>query len=279
MPSIEDIVIGRTLRLFRSVFSSGEAGQNYTIMGLHNSKTRSIKMSETPKKIIVESVNRNTLSKQVVESIIQLLSSGQMKPGDKLPTEMELMEILNVSRPVLREALSSLESLGVINRKTREGTFFNNKISSHPFSIMLSLAHDNLQAMVEARMALELGLITIAAEKISDEDLKRLKQTIDIIENSKDQDYGEADIEFHRIIALSANNQIVEGMVDSLIVTLVKINSEIKVRDPERTIEHHMAIYKALEKRDPFEAFHQMYLHLDYVRHKVLKNGNSKKGF
>ncbi|MFJ5715996.1 FadR/GntR family transcriptional regulator [Neobacillus sp. NPDC093127] len=229
-------------------------------------------MDETPKKIKVESVNRNTLSKQVVESIIQLLNSGQLKPGDKLPTEMEFMEELNVSRPVLREALSSLESLGVITRKTREGTFFNNKISSHPFSIMLSLAHDNLQALVEARMALELGLITIAAEKISDEELKRLKQTIDVIANSKDNDYGEADIEFHRIIALSANNPIVEGMVDSLIVTLVKINDEIKVREPERTVQHHTAIYKALEKRDPFEAFHQMFLHLDYVRHKVTKN-------
>lgn len=229
-------------------------------------------MDETPRKIKIESVSRNTLSKQVVENIIHLLVSGQMKPGDKLPTEMELMEILNVSRPVLREALSSLESLGVINRKTREGTFFNNKISSNPFSIMLSLAHNNLQAMVEARMALELGLITIAAEKISDEELKRLKRTIDFIENNKDKDYGEADIEFHRIIALSADNPVVEGMVDSLIVTLVKINKEIKVRQPEKTIQHHMAIYRALEKRDPFEAFHQMYMHLDYVRHKVIKN-------
>ncbi|MEH7084080.1 FadR/GntR family transcriptional regulator [Neobacillus drentensis] len=228
-------------------------------------------MDETPKKIKVDSVNRNTLSKQVVQNIIQLLVSGQMKPGEKLPTEMELMEILNVSRPVLREALSSLESLGVIHRKTREGTFFNNKISSHPFSIMLSLAHDNLQAMVEARMALELGLITIAAEKISDEELQRLKQTIDTIANIKDSDYSEADLEFHRIIALSANNPIVEGMIDTLIVTLVKINSEIKIREPERTIQHHLAIYQALEKRDPFEAFHQMFLHLDYVRHKVLK--------
>ncbi|MEH7743447.1 FadR/GntR family transcriptional regulator [Neobacillus drentensis] len=228
-------------------------------------------MDETPKKIKVDSVNRNTLSKQVVQNIIQLLVSGQMKPGEKLPTEMELMEILNVSRPVLREALSSLESLGVIHRKTREGTFFNNKISSHPFSIMLSLAHDNLQAMVEARMALELGLITIAAEKISDEELQRLKETIDTIANNKDSDYSEADLEFHRIIALSANNPIVEGMIDTLIVTLVKINSEIKIREPERTIQHHLAIYQALEKRDPFEAFHQMFLHLDYVRHKVLK--------
>jgi len=236
-------------------------------------------MDESPKIIKVDSVNRNTLSKQVLENIIQLLVSGQLKPGDKLPTEMELMEKLQVSRPVLREALSSLESLGVITRKTREGTFFNNKISSQSFSIMLSLAHNNLPAMVEARMALELGLITIAAEKISDEELKRLKQTIDDIANNKETNYGEADLEFHRIIALSANNPIVEGLVDTLIVTLVKINNEIKVREPERTIQHHMAIYKALEKRDPFEAFHQMFLHLDYVRQKVLKEyPDQKKG-
>jgi GntR family transcriptional repressor for pyruvate dehydrogenase complex len=220
--------------------------------------------------IKVETVNRQTLSKQVLESIVQLLSSGQLKPGDKLPTEMELMDILEVSRPVLREALSSLESLGIITRKTREGTFFNHKISSHPFSVMLALAHDNVQALVEARMALELGLITIAAEKISDEELVRLKKTIDVIANSKDKNYGEADMEFHRIIALSANNPIVEGMIDSLIVTLVKINSEIKVREQERTLQHHLAIYQALVNRDPFEAFHQMYLHLDYVRQKVV---------
>lgn len=227
-------------------------------------------MADTPK-LKVESVNRNTLSKLVMESIINLLESGQMEPGDKLPTEMKLMDQLNVSRPVLREALSSLESLGLITRKTREGTFFNKKISSNPFSIMLSLAHNNLEAMMEARMALELGLIAIAAEKISDEELKRLRKTIDVIDKNRATDYGEADIEFHRIIALSANNPIVEGMVDSLIVTLVKINNEIKVRDPERTIAEHIAIYNALEKRDPFEAFHQMFLHLDYVRHKILK--------
>jgi GntR family transcriptional repressor for pyruvate dehydrogenase complex len=231
-------------------------------------------MDDSPKKITVESVSRNTLSKQVVESIIQLLISGQMKPGDKLPTEMELMEILNVSRPVLREALSSLESLGVIHRKTREGTFFNNKISSHPFSVMLALASDNLPAIIEARMALELGLITIAAEKISDDELAKLKNTIDAIANSTDNNYGEADMEFHRTIALSANNPVVEGLIDSLIVTLVKTNSEVRVRDPERTLKHHRAIYNALVKKDPFEAFHQMYLHLDYVRQKVLNPNN-----
>ncbi|MBV7505490.1 FadR family transcriptional regulator [Bacillus sp. sid0103] len=228
-------------------------------------------MVGSPKNITVESVNRNTLSKQVVESIIQLLISGQMKPGDKLPTEMELMEKLEVSRPVLREALSSLHSLGVISRKTREGTFFNNKIGSHPFSVMLALAHDNIPAMVEARMALELGLVTMAAEKINNEQLSELKQTIDFIANCTDDNYGEADNEFHRIIAFSANNPIVEGMIDSLHITLRKIDSQIKVRERERTLEHHLAIYDALVKRDPYQAFHAMYVHLNYVREKVLK--------
>jgi GntR family transcriptional repressor for pyruvate dehydrogenase complex len=228
-------------------------------------------MVGSPKKIIIESVNRNTLSKQVVESIINLLISGQLKPGDKLPTEMELMEVLDVSRPVLREALSSLDTLGVITRKTREGTFFNNKIGSHPFSVMLALAHDNLPAIIEARMALELGLVTLAAEKISVKQLSKLKETIDIIANSKDNNYVEADKEFHQIIALSADNPIVEGMIDSLIITIRKIDSEITYRERDRTLQQHIAIYEALEKRDPFEAFHHMFLHLDSVRQKLLK--------
>ncbi|WNS78389.1 FadR/GntR family transcriptional regulator [Domibacillus sp. DTU_2020_1001157_1_SI_ALB_TIR_016] len=228
-------------------------------------------MEESSKKLGVQSVHRSTLSKQVVEQIVQLLVSGQMKAGDKLPPEMELMEELGVSRPVLREALSALETLGVITRKTREGTFFNNKVGTHPFSVMLALATDNLPAIIEARMALELGLVTMAAEKITDEQLEKLRKTIDAIANSEDNDYGEADKEFHHIIALSANNPIVEGMIDSLLITHNKVNSLIQVRERERTVEYHKAIYAALEARDPQDAFLQMYKHLDFVRQKVLQ--------
>jgi GntR family transcriptional regulator, transcriptional repressor for pyruvate dehydrogenase complex len=222
-------------------------------------------------KIGVQSVHRNTLSKQVVDRIVQLLVSGKMKAGDKLPPEMELMKELEVSRPVLREALSSLETLGVITRKTREGTFFNSKIGSHPFSVMLALATDNLPAIIEARMALELGLVTMAAEKITTDELAMLQETIDTISNSKDNNYGEADKEFHRIIAMSANNPIVEGMIDSLLITHNKIDSLIHYRERDLTVAYHQAIYGALAAHNPHEAFNQMYKHLDYVRQKVLK--------
>ncbi|MEM1506269.1 FadR/GntR family transcriptional regulator [Domibacillus sp. 8LH] len=228
-------------------------------------------MNASARKLGVQSVNRNTLSKQVVERIVQLLISGQLKAGDKLPPEMELIEELEVSRSVLREALSALETLGVITRKTREGTFFNNKVGTHPFSVMLALATDNLPAIIEARMALELGLVTIAAEKITDEQLARLKATIDAIANSNDDDYGNADKEFHLIIALSANNPVLEGMIDSLLITHNRINSLIQIRERERTLEYHKAIYAALESRKPQEAFIHMYQHLDFVRKKVLQ--------
>lgn len=190
----------------------------------------------------VDTVNRKTLAKQVIERIVHLLSSGQLRAGDKLPTEMELMDILHVSRPVLREALSSLETLGVITRKTRGGTYFNDKIGMQPFSVMLALATDNLPAIIEARMALELGLVTIAAEKINEEELQRLQKTIDDIANSTDNHYGEADKEFHRIIALSANNPVVEGMIQSLLITHAKIDSQIPYRERDVTVEYHKKI-------------------------------------
>ncbi|MCL6592339.1 MAG: FadR family transcriptional regulator [Alicyclobacillus sp.] len=227
--------------------------------------------------IVVKSVPRRTLSRLVVDRIIQLLSSGQLKPGDKLPTEHELMEKLEVSRPVLREALSALETLGIITRKPRGGTYFNDKIGSQPFSVMLALSLDNLPALVEARMALELGLITIAAEKIGEAELAQLQQTIQRIADSKDNNYGEYDREFHRIIAQSADNPVVQGMIDSLLIAHAKTDSLIQIRERDLTVEHHKAIYEALAKHDPYESFQQMYRHLNFVRQKLLHQSRSQK--
>lgn len=228
-------------------------------------------MVEFKGSVELESIKRNTLPKQVVDSIVQLLISGQLKPGDKLPSEMELIDMLGVSRPVLREALSSLEALEVITRKTRGGTHFNNKIGSNPFSVMLALSIGNLPAIIEARMALELGLVSIAAEKITNEQLNRLKETIDEIAGSVDNNYGEADKEFHRIIALSANNPIIEGMIDPLLITFDKMDRQIRKRERDVTVQFHTDIYNALVKRDPHEAFTHMYRHLSYVRNKLLQ--------
>ena len=223
-------------------------------------------------KFRADSIKRNTLSQQVLEQMIDMLMEGQLKPGDKLPSELKLMSLFEVSRPVLREALSSLETLEIVKRRPRGGTYINKKVGSSPFRAMLALSINNIPAVIEARMTLELGLVTLAAEKISNEQLEQLKETIDRIKASVDNDYGESDKKFHKIIAQSANNPIVEGMIDSLLMAHEKTDSLITYREPGITIDHHLLIYEALKDRNPTEAYKQMYKHLRYVREKILTN-------
>lgn len=104
---------------------------------------------------------------------------------------------------------------------------------------MLALSINNIPAVIEARITLELGLVTIAAEKITDEQLNRLK-----------------------------------GTIDSLLMAHEKTDSLIPFREPEITIEYHTAIYEALKKRDPIQSFEEMYKHLSYVREKILSRND-----
>jgi GntR family transcriptional repressor for pyruvate dehydrogenase complex len=232
-------------------------------------------MEINPKEVKMKSIKRETMSKQVVDQIIELLTSQQLKPGDKLPTEAEFSDKLSVSRPVLREALSSLETMGIIQRKTREGTFFSDKIGSKPFSIMLALSAGDIPSVMEARMALELGLVTMAAEKITDMQLEELQQILQEM-SLKKVGYIELDKDFHRIIAYSANNPILEGSIDPLLNMFDETSNQISYtdRDHTSTMAEHQAIYEALQKRDPIAAYTSMYLHLGHVRAKVLKRLN-----
>jgi GntR family transcriptional regulator, transcriptional repressor for pyruvate dehydrogenase complex len=219
----------------------------------------------------IKSVKRDTLSNQVIDQIINLLISGQLHPGDKLPTEMDLQEMFQVSRPVLREAISSLETIGIVRRKTREGTYFTNKIWSKPFEIMLSLSAGNIKTIGETRMSQELGLVSLAAEKITDNDLKRLRENIELMER-QEGDYREIDKEFHRIIAFSASNSITEGIINPVLNMFDEMFAAIPsaYKDKSFTVEQHKQIYYALENRDPIESYLCMYRHLDHVRKRLL---------
>lgn len=222
----------------------------------------------------IETIQRNTLSQQVLNHIISMLMDGQLHPGDKLPPELKLMDDFDVSRPVLREALSSLETLEIVKRRPRGGTYINEKVGNSPFRAMLALAINNVSALIEARISLELGLVTLAAEKISEEQLDQLKTINKKIETSVNNDYGALDIEFHRIIAQSANNPVVEGMIDSLLIAHEKTDSLIPFREREITVKHHEAIYKALNERDPIISFTEMYKHLSFVREKIMSRND-----
>jgi len=223
-------------------------------------------------KFSVNTINKSTLSQKVLDEFINLLMNDELKPGDKLPSEMEMMHEFGISRPVLRETLSSMETLGIIKRKPKGGTYINNSIGNGPFEAMLALFINDVSAILEARMTLELGLVTIAAEKITSEQLEQMKYTIDSIELNEDGNYGHRDKEFHRIIAQSVSNPLVDGMIQSLLISHEKTDNLIKHREPDITVRHHKAIYNALKEGDSMKAFQTMYTHLDFVRNKILSN-------
>ncbi|MGY4691096.1 FadR/GntR family transcriptional regulator [Salibacterium sp. K-3] len=234
-------------------------------------------MERNTESLKMKSVKRNTLAQQVIEQIIDLLMSGKLEAGDKLPSEMELMDMLYVSRPVLREALSSLETLGVIHRKTKEGTFFSDKVGSEPYRLMLALSVNDIEAIIETRFSQELGLVSLAAEKMSELELKKLKENIERMENT-DENYLEIDREFHRIIAFNATNSITEGLIDPLLNMYDKTLENIALEDRNKmiTVQQHKDIYHALEKRDPIEAYISMYRHLDHVRKRLTRPGTGE---
>ncbi|WP_102347746.1 FadR/GntR family transcriptional regulator [Bacillus sp. Marseille-P3661] len=221
--------------------------------------------------IKINSVKRQTLSKQVIDEIIDLLLKRRFNPGDSLPSEMELMKMLGVSRPVIREALSSLETLGIITRKTREGSHFAKQIGSEPFSLMLALSAGNANAIMETRISIETGMVALAAEKISDDDLLKLEEVLKQFKNADDT--TEADRQFHLIIASSASNPILLGFIDPLLEMFDKTIKLVSLEDRDRneTYKQHVAIYDALKNRDPEAAMAAMFQHLDFVRKRIIK--------
>ncbi|WP_404457976.1 FadR/GntR family transcriptional regulator [Oceanobacillus kapialis] len=220
--------------------------------------------------IKLKSIKKNTLSNLVMDEIIKLLIDGKIRPGDKLPSEHELMDMLYVSRAVLREALSALETLGILKRKSREGTYISEKIGSRPFRLMLALSSDDIETIIETRMAQELGFVTLAAEKITEEELLQLETTIYNMRNNIGN-YDEMDKEFHNIITSSVMNNVTSGIIEPLMDFFYKVYYTISKehRNIDITIQQHQAIYEALKKKDPFAAHHAMYIHLDHVRKRV----------
>ncbi|MFZ4453504.1 FadR/GntR family transcriptional regulator [Salibacterium aidingense] len=224
------------------------------------------------KNVNIKTIDRKTLSKQVIDEIVHLLMSGELKPGDRLPSEVELMEMFDVSRPVMREALTSLEAVGVVNRKTRNGTFFSDQINSKPFTMILALSAGNIQSIIETRISLELGLVTLAAEKISDDELELMEEKLQEMKNT--ENYQSIDREFHEIIARNASNPLLESISEPLLNLFDETWSQIPIsyRNSDTTIRQHEEILNALKQRDPVQAYTSMYQHLNYVRERLYQS-------
>lgn len=209
------------------------------------------------------------------EQIIRAIKERIYKVGDKLPPERVLAEEMRISRPSVREALSALEIVGIVESKPGDGTYVRRSLSGigleHQVLSMLEEEGDPLEAL-EARIALEEGVARLAAKRRTAEDLQNLRELLQRgREAVADQDYEkfeEADRDLHLAIAQACQNPLLEATLCPLLdVMQTRLWKGMKRRylnnlQLEKTVEEHCRICAAIENGDNTTAAEAMRKHL-----------------
>ena len=149
-----------------------------------------------------------TLSQRIEEEIEGAIRSKKLKPGEKLPTEIELSKSYGVSRNALREALRSLNSKGLIRIEKGRGMFVNEyslsqAISSVNLFLEMNASRDNLLQVIRLRQMFEPEIAAVASQNRTEEDLKVLKKSIEALDNCSPNALKKEALEdnrFHRLL-------------------------------------------------------------------------------
>lgn len=231
-----------------------------------------------------ETIQRQSVTEQAIRQIRDLVTSGKLMPGHKLPPERSLSEMLGVSRPSLREAIRALTAMGVLEIRQGSGTYVSSlsaELLTHPLSLVLASNGKSLQGLFEIRLILEVAAARWAASAISDEDLNRLAE-LDRQSHEHIHDlerFIEDDIAFHHTIHEASANPVLSALMESLSIlgkgSRMVTAQRLQVR--ERTCREHRQIYAALREHDPAASAAAMAGHLEHVR-AALPDGELARG-
>jgi GntR family transcriptional repressor for pyruvate dehydrogenase complex len=208
------------------------------------------------------------LTVKLIARIKNLISSGVLVPGSKLPPERELASHFGVSRPSLRQALKVLEIMGIISQRVGDGTYLNENISeilNEPMEFLILMDGISIHELVELRSIMEPELAALAAARATVEDLGALERAINQHEASP-RDLAksiEADLNFHKAILRAAGNRACSRLlayIHKSIWQSLSITSQLV--EAQRPLAGHKAIYSAIYGRDSSEARQQMSEHM-----------------
>jgi len=217
---------------------------------------------------------------EVLDRLMQRIHSGEIRPGDQLPAERELMDQYGVGRPAIREALVVLEARGMVD--IRHGA--RARVADRPAAptdlgeaarrLLGKTAHA-VEDIKEARLVLETAIARRAAERASDGDIARLKAALE--DNRRaipERDaYLRTDIAFHRTIASISGNAVFEAASEAMLAWLARFRVDMVHVEGANLLSHdeHARIAEAIARRDPDAAEramteHQMRSHALYRR-------------
>jgi len=227
-------------------------------------------------------IKTKKIYEEIVEQIRQLISEGELRPGDKLLSERELSDRLQVSRASVREAMSALEIMGLIEVRPGDGTFIRKTSVDSiigPMALILSMEKDTIMELLEVRKVLEVEAAGLAAERATQEEIEEMRDALE--QMSLDLNEGKlgeaADHKFHYAIYKATRNSILLRLMNTVSDSMqqnIRTNRQrlyLIPDNPERLLKEHKSIYQAIVARGPKLARECMYEHL-YRAEKAYEN-------
>ena len=237
-------------------------------------------------------VPTDRISQVIVDQIKEAVFQKKLNPGDKLPSERQLIDQFKTSRVTIREALRTLEQFGILEiRRGMEGGAFirdpNTKFINNFLQDMFSMGKIKISNFTEARMAIEPFSVKLATERITEDSLKKVKQNIqeaaECLNKGNKNDARLLNLEFHRLIANASQNPVIFFMIDSIMDIMENNISSIPLaaKTVERTNQYHEEIFAALEGRDIRKAQNLMLKHIQDIHDalETLSKRNLLAGF
>ena len=208
-----------------------------------------------------------TVPELVLDSLLSAIEKGSIQIGRELPPERELAEALGISRNSLRECLSILNFMGIVeNRGNRKILVKNADYFRKARSLLeLSYSADTFEDFMEFRRTNEREIARLACLRATEEDLERLRSSVERLENDA-SDYL-ADVEFHVDLAYASHNTIFAAMLDYVNSLILELRMRFFEREDYhgKTAEAHRRIYEAVKARDEELAIYEMGRHLKLI--------------
>lgn len=225
------------------------------------------------------SISNKKVYEEVIEQIQKNIIDGDLKKGDRLPSERELSELMNISRTSIREALRVLESMGVVESIHGEGNFIcsnTEKSLLQPLSMMFKLNNGKYQDIFELRKVLEVENARLAAIRATDMDCRELLTIVEEMEaESKGENRNEILVEldkrFHNKVASMSKNCLIESLFNTASMLFERFIEDARYEIIQNDmadkflLSQHYEICNGIIKKNEEEALKAMEAHMRYV--------------
>lgn len=226
---------------------------------------------------------------EVAEAIYEMIRTDQVKPGEKLDSVQQLAENFQVGRSAIREALTSLRAMGLVEMKQGEGTFvkeFEPEQITFPLSTAILMNQEDIAQLLEVRKIIEIGTAAAAAKKRTSQHLSMLEEALEEMKNAQgNETLGEkADLQFHLALADAAQNPLLLSLmnhVSGLMGETMKETRRVWLFSKQTTVERlyneHKNIFEAVKEQNEEKASKFMLVHLENVEAVLQKYFQSTK--